>query len=518
MKYRKLIEEFFLIDEPKTGELVPFIFNKVQDKYYREVLVGEYDIENKGIAVAARENILKARREGFSSLILALFAADDIGNENPTETVVISYRDDATKTFRKRYRNFVLSFYARKKMGLSVERIKKEPGLLDQAAKQFLSTDSTDIEHAHNRAHFYCGTASARVGGRGGVLQKILYSEIAYYPDSENMTAKEIIEGTMRQVDIASGWIFCESTENGRSTYQYKMWTNVKQGLSRFRNRFYGAKEFYTDEEIAQIRAEFVDMDMFRREYPMTEQDLFASSSLSFVTEDDVNALVMNEKAKREIVLWVSMKGTNYIDQCEILFGALEGIEKKYPKNALYAGIDIAKQHDRTVLTVLKDRSYAMKGGVKCISIDSTGQGDFMPDWFERNSRWYLERVKFSRQTKDLMYTNLTAVIKKQYTSIPLLVEDGKYVSEEAEAFWNEMVELEKKIIGEMIVVSHPNTDGGHDDFPDSWALAENSFVVINGVDVRKKAEASTTVADHLGKMLDRGSNPHSPMIDDEYS
>jgi len=70
MKYRKYIEERFLIDQANSGKLVPFKFNEVQARYYED-LCAKYDIENKGINVPIRENILKARREGFSSLIFS---------------------------------------------------------------------------------------------------------------------------------------------------------------------------------------------------------------------------------------------------------------------------------------------------------------------------------------------------------------------------------------------------------------------------------------------------------------
>lgn len=516
MRYKDFIQDNFLIDRADTGELVPFVFNNVQAKYYDQ-LIKDYDIENKGISAAIRENILKARREGFSSLILAIFCADDIRNDNPTETCVLSYKDDATDVFKRRYRTYALSFFAKKKMGYTNEQIKQKPAILDLAAKKFLAVDTNEIIFRHNNAHFYCGTASSKVGGRGGVLQKLLFSEIAYYPDTEKMTAKEIIEGTMRQVDISSGWIFCESTENGRGTYQYKMWQNAKMKLSRFINRFYGAHELYSEEEIALIRSEFVDMDMFRREYPMTEDDLFASSILSFVTEEELNKLVMNTTAKRELIFWMYLTGTNYIDQCEMLNSALESVAKKYPRNALYAGIDIAKQHDKTVLTVIKDRNPSVNGGIKCVAIDSTGAGDFMPDWFERNTRFYLERVKFSRMSKDIMYSNLNAVIKGQLTSIPILIENGEFVSDEAKMFWNEMIELQKKIVGEIIVVSHPAGNDSHDDFPDSWTLAEHAFSVINGVDKRQKPEPSLTLPNAIEKMLvNKKGNSHN-VVDTDY-
>lgn len=280
MKYRQFVEDNFLIDEPKSGRLVPFIFRPVQVKYYNE-LVRDYDIENRGLTVPVREDILKARREGFSSLILALFAADDLMSEDPTESMVISYRDDATQTFRRRYRNYITS-YGAKKLGYTVDQIQTSPGLLDQVAKQMLSIDSTEFELKHNKAHFYCGTASARVGGRGGVLQKLLFSEAAFYPDKKELRAKEIIEGTLRQVDIASGWVFIESTANGDMNHYAKMWQEAVKGESRFKPRFYGWREMYSEEEFELIKSEFTDKRMIPQEYPETPDEAFLSSGDRF--------------------------------------------------------------------------------------------------------------------------------------------------------------------------------------------------------------------------------------------
>ncbi len=276
MKYRKFIETYFLIDEPKSGKLVPFVFNKVQAKYYQD-LCDKYGIEVNGLTMPIRDIILKARREGFSSFVLALFAADDILQENPTESLVISYRDDATETFRKRYRLYILSYFARKR-GYTIEQIQKEPSIFDAVAKMDLTTDASDIEMRHNRAHFYCGTASARTGGRGGVLQKLLFSEEAHYPDTEKMTAKEIVDGTLRQVDIESGWVFRETTANGFGNYYEMTWNLAVQGLSRFRPVFYGWREFYSQEDYDLIASEFTDKQILKQEYPETAEEAFLVS------------------------------------------------------------------------------------------------------------------------------------------------------------------------------------------------------------------------------------------------
>src|SRR3990167_458334 len=280
MRYRDYIQNHFLIDEPKAGKLVPFIFRPIQNKYYDE-LVRDYDIEKNGLTQPIREDILKARREGFSSLILALFAADDLVSENPTETLVISYKDDATKTFRRRYKLFVTSCSARR-AGYSFEQIQQDFTILDKMAKEVFSVDSDEFELKHNKAHFYCGTASARVGGRGGVVQKLLFSEAAFYPDKKELRAKEIIEGTMRQIDIASGWAFVESTANGDMNHYAKMWNEAIAKNSRFKARFYGWREFYSNEEFELIKSEFTDKRMIPQEYPENPNEAFLASGDRF--------------------------------------------------------------------------------------------------------------------------------------------------------------------------------------------------------------------------------------------
>lgn len=510
MKYRKFIEENFMIDMAKTGKLVPFVFNPVQEKYYED-LCREYDIEKHGINVPIRENILKARREGFSSLILGLFAADDILNENPTETDVLSYKDEATRIFRKRYRTYVLSYFAQE-AGVSQEQIAENINVLEEIAPHVLSVDAENIELAHNKAHFQCNTASARVGGRGGVRHKLLFSEIAFYPDTERMLASEMIEGTMRQVDPAGGWIFGESTENGIGTYQHRMWNEAKMGRSRFKNRFYGSGEFYSPEEIETIKSEYVDMDAFRRDYPMSEDDLFRGSAKNFVLEEDLEQLVGLEGADKEIIHFVEMQGQNGIDVAEILSSELDRLAKTNPGFGLYAAIDEAKETDATTMIVAKSRQRDLKPGVKGIEIDTT-RGDWLADWFERNTNYYVKRVKFSRPSKSLMYSNLQIIITDRRTQLPACKIDKEWASDEHRHFWEQMLHLEKEIIGNMLVVHHPKGSCNrsdhnytecpyHDDYPDTWMMLEDLYVDLNGVPQRKVKPQVPTVPDAVANLL----------------
>lgn len=509
IQYRRVIEENFMIDTAESGQLVPFRFNPVQVKYYND-LCKQYDIERLGITTPVRENILKARREGFSSLILAIFAADDLLSENPTQTDVLSYKDDATNTFRTRYRTYLLTYFLRK-AGYTVEQIQQDINLLEEIAPQVLSVDSTEIELRHNQAKFQCNTASARVGGRGGVRHKLLFSEVAFYPDTPKVKAAEMIEATMRQVDIHSGYIFFESTENGIGTYQHKLWELAKKLKSRFLNRFYGTGEFYTPEEIDEIKSEYVDMDNFRRDYPASEDDLFKGSAKSFTTEAALEAMV-GGKAHKDILFMMDIRGENYIKQAETIKSQLEALVRANPGNALYAGLDTAKAIDATALNVLKDVRRDLSGGIKALAIDCTN-GDFMADWFEENTSWYIIRVKFSRPSKSLMFTNLQVIIASRLTNLPIPKHGKEWVSDEIMRFWGQMLGLEKEMKGDLLVVSHPEGTCNradheydecpyHDDYPDAWMMAEHAYADVNGPPKAEKKPQVQTVPNALEKLL----------------
>lgn len=513
MKYKLFIEENFLIDNAKTGKLQPFVFNPVQIQYYED-LIRDYNIEKVGIVNAAiRENILKARREGFSSLILGLFAADDILQDNPTETDVLSYKSDATDTFLKRYRTYLLTA-ALKDAGYTAEQISDNVNLLEEIAPHFLSIDSNEIEIKHNKAHFQSNTAGARVGGRGGVRHKILFSEVAFYQDTAKVHASEMIEATSQQVDVAAGAIFMESTENGVGTYQHQLWQLRKLGRSRYRNRFYGAGHFYTEEQIAVIKSGYVDMDGFRRDYPMTEEDLFKGSAKNFTSEAALNELIAADTAQKELTFLFELRGDNYIDQAEIIKAQLESLERIHQGHALYVGLDTAKAIDATVITVVRDKRRDLHGGVKCISIDVTN-GDFMADWFEKNTSWFIDKVKFSRSSKSGMFTDLQVVLAHKLTTLPPVMVDGEWVSDESKHFFEQMMHLEKEHIGLLLVVHHPtgscNSDNHnydecvyHDDYPDSWCLAEHAYIVINGVPAVAKKPEALTVPNAVQGLLNR--------------
>jgi hypothetical protein len=159
----------------------------------------------------------------------------------------------------------------------------------------------------------------------------------------------------------------------------------------------------------------------------------------------------------------------------------------------VYAGWDVAKEEDESVLTVvgwdeeLKKfkilQWFAMRGDdytdqvemvqrelskykrVMKVCIDATGVGDPVVDNFKRSTRLRTEGVKFSLQSKDNLYKTLIKILRDE----ELLYPKNHPL---ARKFEMQMFEMIKEYKGEFLSCHHPDRSGAHDDFPDSLALA----------------------------------------------
>ncbi len=175
-----------------------------------------------------------------------------------------------------------------------------------------------------------------------------------------------------------------------------------------------------------------------------------------------------------------------------------------------YFGLDTAKETDQTVmkigrvidakLTIIRsiqglrglnyqDQFELLKAElapfkVAAGSIDSTGQGSFMPDLFERGTDYKIYQIPFSRQSKDHLYTSL---YQKQvnggfayYAQDPMDNSAEQFTAKATAEFEAEFLALTKNYIGEHMVVKHPNEGNAHDDHPDSTALLSNAYDSYN--------------------------------------
>lgn len=248
--------------------------------------------------------------------------------------------------------------------------------------------------------------------------------------------------------------------------------------------------------------------------------DIVAQRRIVYDQTGDAKHLIYEQTIKQEIELhgldsdeiqrpyfgkWLIGTG-NYTTQEEI--DALYGDYRCHYQQKEYecfAGIDTAKNPDSTVVTILRYNAllkkkellnwcelrgenyqdqfdiivdFLSKYRVIAVAIDSTGQGDFMPDMFEKHTEWAdehsgLYRVKFSAVSKDLIYKNLKVSIKELLTTLPKLDKKG-------ERFRQQMLDLQQEYKGQLLSVHHPDDANAHDDYPDSWALSEWAYARWN--------------------------------------
>lgn len=198
-------------------------------------------------------------------------------------------------------------------------------------------------------------------------------------------------------------------------------------------------------------------------------------------------------------------------------------------KSDCYVGIDTAKHPDSTIVTVLKFdpetkkkqiinwlelrgerysdqfdiiKEFLTKYKVLAIAIDATGQGDFMPDMFESNTEFRDEhsglfRIKFNQVSKDQIYKNLKVSISELLTELP------KLDTREGERFKQQMLDLQQEWKGQHLSVNHPDGPNAHDDYPDSWALAEWAYAKYN--ENRISVGVLTTEVERKVKKNERG-------------
>src|SRR5574343_773752 len=234
--YKDKIQKLFRIVD-KTGKEVAFVPNKVQEKYLEEG--------------TGRDVILKARQQGFSSLILAIFTYDFLSVENSLSVIVADIASNASDLLDR------VKFY--------LKAVEDKAG-----AKIPLKYNSKyELYNEQNHARYIIGTADNRDFGRSKTITNLHLSEFAFYPDAEKLFA-----GVMQAV-VPSGRVIIETTANGFNYFK-EFWDRTERGETPFQNYFYPAHEFYDAEFLAKKKQELGRL--FEQEYPSTPTEAFITS------------------------------------------------------------------------------------------------------------------------------------------------------------------------------------------------------------------------------------------------
>lgn len=232
--YKEFIEENFLIKN-KKGEVVPFKFNETQNYYYK-LLEADYP-DFQGV----RENDLKFRQPGFSSLIDAMFATDfilsELGEAPITDSDIYSHKMEETKVLFDRVSDYYYNAWISNAFDLDFNEEKDQ---INKVRSTLLELDSGTKMKGTKGALINVQTASAKVSGRGGTKQNIHWSEIAFYQNTEIMSAEDLVNAAEQQVMDGYGKIFRETTGNIAGDYFDKEYQKGIDGIGEFKSRFLG--------------------------------------------------------------------------------------------------------------------------------------------------------------------------------------------------------------------------------------------------------------------------------------
>lgn len=253
--YQRWIEDRLMIVNKELQE-VPFKLNSVQSKYLLEDGTG-------------RDLVLKARQQGFSSLILALFTADFLLKDNVRNVIVADISDNASDLL-DRVKRYISSY----------ELITGNTVPLKYNSKY-------ELYNTARNSRYTIGTADNSDFGRSKTITNLHLSEFAFYPNPEKLFA-----GAMQAV-VPDGRIIVETTANGFNGFK-KFWDESVLGQTGFKPLFYGASSFYSSDFLESRRG--VLGYLFKQEYPDTPEEAFLTSGELFFNKEALSVYMFNVK------------------------------------------------------------------------------------------------------------------------------------------------------------------------------------------------------------------------------
>lgn len=195
----------------KDRKIVSFSPNPIQIMYLDQLCPdwrsGRYEVDGM------RELILKARQFGFSTLILAIYFCQTM-NEPNTQTVVVAHDAASTERLFRIVRRFYEHLPPHKKMRTRYAN-----------TREYLWPDIDSC--------FFVGTAGSRGFGRGGTINYVHGSEVAFWPEAE-----ELVTGLMEAVP-ESGCVILESTANGFGNWYQVEFDRAGNGQSAYSPKFF---------------------------------------------------------------------------------------------------------------------------------------------------------------------------------------------------------------------------------------------------------------------------------------
>lgn len=258
--YRDFIRDNFRIVN-KESELVGFDSNPRHWNLQSQFLTGDH-----GNKIA----VLKARQQGFSSIILALFTTDFLLKENSRSVIVADIADNASELLDR------VKLYLK-----TYEEINNVKIPLKYNSKYELFNEAKN-------SRYTIGTADNADFGRSKTITNLHFSEFAFYPNPERL-----FTGAMQAV-VPTGRTIIETTANGFNFFK-DFWDECKLGERPFTPLFYKASAFYSEDFLAMKRLEL--QKTFKQEYPESDFEAFLTSGEQYFDSEALQRHLSNVRA-----------------------------------------------------------------------------------------------------------------------------------------------------------------------------------------------------------------------------
>jgi len=248
--YKKAIEnEFTIIDKNKLE--VPFTLNLAQNHF----------MEN----AQERNVILKARKMGFSSVLLALASLKFIFGRNE-RCVSMSFDATASTKQLERAKHYIRAYEIKESIRRSMDfkipmkyNSKKEmvyEGIDPITGRPFMNT-------------LRIGTAKTDSFGRGDDITFLHLTEVSQADHLEDLLAG------VGEAMVNDSMVTLETTANGYNEFK-TFWDEAVLGLRDYNALFYSPEWEYTPEFLEKKKMQL--RDKFPQEYPLTPEEAFLAS------------------------------------------------------------------------------------------------------------------------------------------------------------------------------------------------------------------------------------------------
>ena len=363
-------ENLLWVQDKQSMKIIPLVLKPIQKRLARVIL------ERLWAGEPVRVIILKARREGVSTLIQAIFYWL-CSTRSHMHSMTVSHHDDTTKALH----GMVERFYRYEpKRFRPMKRQSRRGQVLE-----FANPTRDDDEFERNPGlESTMRTVTFENAGAGTAAGLAHFSEHALWPESD---AKSVLDTALQTIPMAGNTIVAiESTARGMGNEFHDRWEKAERGESDFVHVFFAwfdeptnvrevselglgdlddeerkLQEVYdlSDEQLAWRRWSIAnncggDLNTFHQEYPASAHEAFLATGRPYFPTEDVvrhlelivnygskplvgelvegaDAIKFVENKRGLLSVWEApLEGENYLISCD----SSEGEEERDPQCA----------------------------------------------------------------------------------------------------------------------------------------------------------------------------------------